>query len=373
MKIKTKWGIDVPEEVAVGNSLEEIRQEWALKLKLSPEDITLEVIKKPGVFSNKWKVRLMWKEQILQAPSLTSSQVSWDGTKYSLVLGEGVKLVRPYKQAGEVRLNGKPQDQPFRTSFGDRVEYQPWVQEGLLTWEMVVRFYGLSVVAKVRHELPGHYCLPDAFPTLEELDLAQVAVWENLPGTGEIWDETRLKADLENSKVVHGRRLGVWQEILAVQGVGEVVLAVATPAVPTEHATLEDFVGMTEALSETEHKSIDFFASKVQLVDEGAILARKIPGKPGVPGIDVLGKTFPAAAVKDFQFCLKKNVTLSADGLEVLAACSGQPVRLSEKTYMVENVYVLNKDVDLATGSIEFPGDVFIQGNVQDGLRIFAG
>jgi len=87
----------------------------------------------------------------------------------------------------------------------------------------------------------------------------------------------------------------------------------------------------------------------------------------------VLGKVFPAAAVKDFQFRLKKNVYLSADGLEVVAACAGQPIRLDEKTYMVENVYVLHQDVDLATGSIEFPGDVLIQGNVQDGLRIFAG
>ena len=319
----------------------------------------------------------MVPEEVVQGHSLKeirqASQAIWDGTKYIFVLGEGVKQMRPFVQAGGLWLNGKLQDKPFRISLGDQVEYQPYAQAGRLTWEMQVRFHGLSVVAKVRHELPGHYILPKDLPAGEEIDLAQVATWESLPVLGEVWNEARLNADLEQLKVVHGRRPGVWSEITAVQGVAEVVIAVATPAIPTEHAKLEDYVGITQALSETGGKSVDFFASKVKIVNEGAVLARKIPGKPGVPGQDVLGKVFPAAAVKDFQFRLKKNVVLSADGLEVLAGCAGQPVRVDEKTYMVENVYVLNQDVDLATGSIEFPGDVLIQGNVQDGLRIFAG
>jgi len=297
----------------------------------------------------------------------------WDGTKYIISLGDGVKQFRPFIPAGQVWLNGKLQDKPFKISCGDQVEYQPYVHSGLLTWEMQVRFHGLSVVAKVRHILPGHYFLPKDLPDLEELDLAQVATWESLPALGEVWNETRLNADLEQLKVVHGRRYGIWPEIMAVQGVGEVVIAVATPAVPSEHAKLENFVGMTQVLSETGNETVDFFASRVQIVNEGAVLARKIPGKPGIPGKDVLGKVFPAAAVKDFQFRLKKNVVLSADGLEVIASCAGKPVRLDEKTYLVENTYVLYQDVDLATGSIEFPGDVLIQGNVQDGLRIFAG
>lgn len=305
--------------------------------------------------------------------SLTSSQAIWDGTKYIIALGEGLKQFRPFIPAGEVRLNGKLQEKPFPISYGDIVEYYPSVQGGRLTWEMQVRFHGLSVVAKVRHELAGHYFLPKELPASEEIDLAKLATWESLPALGELWNETRLKADLERLKIVHGLRCEIWPEIMAVQGIGEVIIAVATPAVPPKNAILEDLVGMTQETSEAGEKSVDYFASRVKIVNEGAILARKIPGKPGVPGMDVLGKVFPAVAVKDFQFRLKKNVYLSEDGLEVLAACAGQPLRLDEKTYMVEDVYVLRKDVDLATGSIEFPGDVLIDGNVQDGIRIFAG
>ncbi len=46
---------------------------------------------------------------------------------------------------------------------------------------------------------------------------------------------------------------------------------------------------------------------------------------------------------------------------------------MDEAAYLVENVYILNQDVSLETGSIEFPGDVFINGNVQDNLHVFAG
>ena len=312
-------------------------------------------------------------EEDITTDAVGKSRAIWDGTKYIIALGQGVKQFHPFIQGGKVWLQGKLQEKPFPTRSGDQIEYHPYSREAILTWELQVLFYGMSVVAKVRHEQAGHYILPKDLPATEDLDLAQVASWESLPNLGEIWDETRLNADLQRLKVVHGRRQDIWSEIVAVQGVGEVVIAVATPSVPSEHAKLEDFVGAIQVLEGAEKKSVDFFASKVKIVHEGAILARKTPGKPGVSGKDVLGKVFPADVVKDFQFRLKKNVRLSKDGLDVIAACAGQPVRMDEKTYMVENIYVLNSDVDMKTGSIEFPGDVYVNGNVQDGLRIFAG
>lgn len=360
----------MPEEVVKGTSLEEIRAEWAAKLRLLPEDLILEVIEKPGLFSRQWKVRLIWQDN---EPVVMPSQAVWDGTKYIISLGEGVKLFRPFPLAGDVWFKGQRQEKPFRLNSGDQVEFLPLIKSGNLTWELQVRFNGLSVVAKVRHELAGHYVLTKDFPALEELDLAQCINWERLPDQGEFWNEAKLNEDLALLKVVYGRRPEIWQEILTLEGEGEVVVAEATLPIPSEHARLEDFVGEPSGNIVAEEKKIDFFASKVKLVEEGAVLARKIPGKPGVPGQDVFGKVLPVGAVKDFQFRLKKNVVLSPDGLEVIAGCAGQPIRLDERTYLVENVYVLQKDVDLATGSIEFPGDVFINGNVQDGLHVFAG
>lgn len=363
----------MPEEIVLGHSLEEIRQEWAQKLKLSPEQMTLEVVEKPGFFSRQWKVRLTWEEQRALSTSLTPSQVHRDGTKYLIVLGKGVKLFRPYIEAGELWFNNKRQDKPFRVSFGDQVEFQPYSSAGQLTWALQIAPHSLSVVAKVKHEFPGHYILREVLPACEEINLNNYVSWELLPSQGETWDEQKLKADLEQLKVIYGFRPESWSEILSVKGEGEVVIAEATLPIPPEHARIKDFVGNPQVLTDSAEGYVDFFASKVQLVEKGAVLARKIPGKPGIPGKDVLGKVLPAAGLKDFQFILKKNVVLSADGLEVVADCSGQPVRINERTYLVENVYIQQKDVDLAAGSIQFPGDVYVNGNVLDGLRVFAG
>ena len=361
----------MPEEVVHGRSLEKIREEWALKLNLMPEEIDLEVLSKPSLFSQQWKVRLSWKEK--SAPVSVKVHTVWDGVKYDLTFEDGIEMFRPYAQSGDVLLNGQAQDKPFRLNMGDEVQFHPIVQKGLLTWDLEVRFAGLSVVANVKHEPAGRYVLPAEFTVSKECNLEKFVSWEDMVPEGESWDEAKLKADLEKLKIVYGVRSEAWSDILEVQGAGEVVIAEATVPLAPEHAKLTDFVGEPQAFSESKSKNVDYFASKVSLVQEGDVLARKIPGKPGIPGKDVFGKELPAAPYKDIQFHLKKNVVLSPDGLEVLASCAGQPVRLDERTYTVENVYVLQKDVDLETGSIEFPGDVFINGNVQDGLRVHAG
>ncbi|KLU65018.1 hypothetical protein DEAC_c29850 [Desulfosporosinus acididurans] len=366
----------MPEEVVHGDSLEEIRVEWATKLKLPQEEIGIEVLEKPRFFSKKWKVRLSWNDLIEQTPEdlhLTPTQVKREDNKYTFVFGEGVKRFIPFPRAGEIQRNGSPQSKPFFVNFGDQVEFYPVQQTGQLTWELQIRNQGLAVAAKVRHELPGRYLIPEELPASEAIDLAQFAYWESLPISSEAWDETKLNRDLEQLQIVHGRRPQSWSEILSVKGFGEVIVAEATPVVPPQHAQLEDFVGEPQKSIASDENKVDFYASKVKLVEEGTVLARKIPGKPGTPGKDVFGKELGTAVVKDFQFHLKKNVHLSEDGLEVIASCSGQPVRVDEKTYMVENVYVQNQDVDLASGSIDFPGDVYVNGNVHDGLHILAG
>lgn len=312
-------------------------------------------------------------EKEVKVSLLTNNQVVWDGAKYIIVLGEGVEKFIPFQKSGKIWFNGVLQDQPFLISPGEKVEFDPLVQVGRLTWDIEIRFQGLSVEAKVRHELPGRYILHETIPVKKEIVLAQYVTWKDLPAQGEIWDEGRLNAELEQLKVVHGQKPNLWQEIQAIEGIGEVVLAQATLPVPPEDAKLINFVGEFEELSSTEEGKIDFFASKLKLVEAGAILARKIPGRPGVLGKDVLGRTLGVSPFKDFVFRVKKNAYLSEDGLDVIAACAGQPIRLDQRTYSVENIYVLHKDVDIATGSIEFPGDVFINGNVHDGLRVFAG
>ncbi|HVJ48160.1 FapA family protein [Desulfitobacterium sp.] len=392
------------EETTRGKSVENIRIEYAQKWKCQPEDLEIEVLDKPGFLSRQWKVRvcLESEQSDLMAKSFATSegveideindlsddskvlgqdqkdsdmQPVWNAEekKYTIKLAPSVRQIIPYPEAGALYWNGELQVLPFSVTGEDEIEFIPSESLGLRTWELVIRENGLTAIAKVKHEKSGRYELPEFVQSDVRLKWENTVLWKETPPEGEYWDQERLQEDIQRLSIVHGIHPEAWAEILFIEGTGEVVIASGTLPTAPVPARFEDFVGECSKGYDENEERIDFFATKINFIKEGAILARKVPGKEGVPGKDVLGQPIPSAPVKDLQFKLKKNVKLSEDGLEVVATCAGLPIRVDEITYMVENVYLLNQDVDLATGSIEFPRDVFVYGSVQDGLHVYSG
>lgn len=389
------------DEEARGKSLEEIRNEYAQKWNCQPDELDLIVLDKPGLFFRTWKVRVCLKSEHLDSvPQAYTTcevievgkesdtlgetqgelqqsakiQAIWneDGEKFEIKLTSFVQQIIPYPLTGALYWNGQIQEKNFRVKQEDQIEFIPYKSSGQRTWKTEIREKGLRAVTKVKHEKPGHYELPEFITAEPNLKLEKIAVWKDDIPEGEYWDEGRLQEDLQKLGVVHGIKDSAWSDVQSVEGTKEVVLAEATLPQAPEPARLEDFVGECTKEYDQMEDRIDFFASKMRFVEEGKVLARKIPGKEGKPGQDVLGRPISPAPIKDFQFKLRKNVHLSEDGFDIIASCAGMPVRVDETTYLVENIYMLNQDVDLKTGSIEFPGDVFVYGNVQDGLHIFS-
>lgn len=373
----------MPEEVVRGRSLEGIRQEYSQAWRCGPEELEVEVLEKPGLLSRQWKVRVSWdpsdsnqEGELSVAPAEEKEQVcsvQWneEDKKYTLELADTVKFVVPYPQAGALYREGQVQESTFTAVPGEILEFQPASHLGQLTWELTIRDQGLSAVAIVTHQKPGRYTLPEAIPAEVTLRFEKEVGWLETQPEGPYWNEEKLKIDLRDSGIIHGVLPLVWSKVIAVQGAQTVILAEGTPPTAPTPSQLEDYVGEVQQQDIADER-IDFFASKVKMVHEGDILARKIPGKPGTAGKDVRGQEIQGLMPKDFQFKAKKNVRVSEDGLEVIATAAGLPVRTDETSYRVESIYILNQDVDLASGSIEFPGDVFVSGNVQDGLHIYS-
>lgn len=373
----------MPEEVVRGRSIEGIRQEYSQAWKCDSEELEVEVLEKPGLLSRQWKVRVSWNPSDSNqegepsgAPEEEKEQVcsvQWneEDKKYTLELADAVKFVVPYPQAGALYREGKVQDSTFMAVSGEILEFQPTSLLGQLTWELAIRDQGLSAVAVVTHQKSGRYTLPEVIPAEVTLRFEKVVGWLEAQPEGPYWNEDKLKTDLRDSGIIHGVLPLVWSKVLAVEGVQTVILAEGTPPIAPTPPQLEDYVGAVQQQDIADER-IDFFASKVKLVHEGDILARKIPGEPGTAGKDVRGQEIPSLMPKDFQLKAKKNVRVSEDGLEVIATASGLPVRTDDTSYRVESIYILNQDVDLASGSIEFPGNVFVSGNVQDGLHIYS-
>jgi uncharacterized protein (DUF342 family) len=109
----------------------------------------------------------------------------------------------------------------------------------------------------------------------------------------------------------------------------------------------------------------------VENVEAGQIVARKKPREEGVHGMTVTGRTLPAKPGQDVAIEVGKNVKLSEDGMNAIAAIDGQVLLVAGRVN-VEPIYTVEGDVNLKTGNILFLGTVFIKGNVEDGFTVKA-
>ena len=291
--------------------------------------------------------------------------------KYVITIPEGIKFVVPFPTAGKLIWKNKVQKKAFMVEKGEVIEYLPFSSQGELTWQLELQEQGLKAIAKVNHFKPGSYALLQELPITTAWRLEDVVYWQELATEGVFWDQRKLLSDLQGARIVYGIRPTIWEDIQAVEGQGIVLIAEGTPPVPPTSPQLTNLISQ-QKVSYDDSERVDHFASRLKFVQEGQVLARKIPGNPGIPGKNVQGQEIPPPKVVDFQFRLKKNVKLSDDGTEVIATVAGLPIQHDEYSFGVEPAYMHNDDVDLSVGSIEFPGDVFIAGDVHDGLHVYA-
>jgi len=110
-------------------------------------------------------------------------------------------------------------------------------------------------------------------------------------------------------------------------------------------------------------------AMQITLVKVGDILANIIPPTKGEDGMDVRGKPIKAKDGLPARY-------FPGEGLEekeghLIATMSGTP-SVQDSLIMIRRSYVLQGDVDLSTGNINYPGTVVINGNVTDGFEVLS-
>lgn len=121
-----------------------------------------------------------------------------------------------------------------------------------------------------------------------------------------------------------------------------------------------------------EFDQVDYTAlNLVQNVEEGEAICRIIPSLNGTPGTTVMGGVIPAKDGKPAAVPKGRNTELSEDGSKLVATRSGH-VEYSNRTFQVKPVLEIGGDVDFSTGSINFLGDVHIQGDVTSGFSVRA-
>jgi len=108
----------------------------------------------------------------------------------------------------------------------------------------------------------------------------------------------------------------------------------------------------------------------IQVVEAGKTLVERIPPTEGVNGINVLGEEIKARQGRDVRLPLGKNTEIVADKL--MSTSKGHISFANHKVNIYPS-YEVKGDVDFNTGNINFPGNVIIKGNVNNGFSVKAG
>lgn len=157
----------------------------------------------------------------------------------------------------------------------------------------------------------------------------------------------------------------------------KVLVAKGTPPRPGKDAQVDWQVGVEtapspEAVTDEEGRVDWRKASAINNVTEGQLLAIKIPPEPGADGMSVRGRAIPAAPGKDIAIPAGSNVRVSPDGNAAYSEIDGQVI-WRDKKITVSPIYLVDGDVNMSTGSVNFVGVVKVKGNVQSGFFVKAG
>lgn len=109
----------------------------------------------------------------------------------------------------------------------------------------------------------------------------------------------------------------------------------------------------------------------VESIKKGEILAVRKEGKEGQNGIDVKGGVKKHKPAKKVQLKAGEGCELK-DENTIVASIEGKP-SYKGNTFSVHQVHIIEKDVELKTGNIDFVGDIVIYGSVKEGMKVTSG
>jgi uncharacterized protein (DUF342 family) len=196
-------------------------------------------------------------------------------------------------------------------------------------------------------------------------------------GNGVPLDVDQIREIFEKLKIIHGVHWEAVYEALADCNtahrlVKDTVIAKGDPPVSevAEYFEMNPHLNQPSGPADNMRR-IDYRArSPFVIVKKGQALARLRPRKAGREGKNVHGVVLPFPVVRPEG--VSGGANTRNDGKLILAEINGQLIE-THKELSVQESLVIKGAVGYGTGNIVFPGDVFIEGPVSDGFKIYSG
>lgn len=201
----------------------------------------------------------------------------------------------------------------------------------------------------------------EKFGTIQPAPLQPELVYQKIKQLG-------IKVTIIQENVVEACRCGEDKEVVIAKG---------QAAVPPVDGKVEYTFSFKERIppATDENNSVDFYyKGAINSVEAGTVLARWTPPRLGKPGRTIFNEEIKPPEPKNKVFNVGEGVQLIDDGRIAVATIDGRPHLVGHNSRLVViPMVVVEGDVNINTGHIDFNGDVMVFGDVSDGLKISAG
>jgi len=276
-------------------------------------------------------------------------------------------------QGIQLIVNGKACLTPTTIKKTDQVQLQTLTENRPGEIKIKVAKNEMAATLSLKPAVKVEYEAEDAPPTAYLKLTAKARITKLPPATLE-----EILNELAAAGITTGINQQNCQEAANCREEKEFLIAEGTPYTPGKDAQVKLFFNPQEKFTVefTKENIVDFRKRfTYNCVEKGEVLAQKIPPVPGTPGISIFGRPVNPPLPKDIRLIAGKGARVDENAHLVYAAESGLPkARISgNRAYFeVEKVLIINGDVDISTGNIEFKGDVFINGSVCETMSVKA-
>ena len=125
--------------------------------------------------------------------------------------------------------------------------------------------------------------------------------------------------------------------------------------------------------TEKDGGAIDFKdRGAIPYMKQGELVAERIPGVEGMPGMDVCGEPVPAPKIQKVKFLAGRGIEKSEDNRTFFAKVDGRPSLSLDGRIGVRPELSISGDIGYDTGHVDFEGHIDVSGAIQDGFNVKA-
>lgn len=269
---------------------------------------------------------------------------------------------------GSLFINGKKVNSPMTVKEEDKIEFR---EENILAKREISFTYNED---KTEGYISINY-LKGINYTLKDLKESKNLTLDIDEKDGE-YPPIVTKREIQEELLGAGITFGIDEEALELitknREAEKVLIAKGIKAKPPTDDKIRIFFKNEKKSYDSESQDqIDYRNfNPITSVKANELIAEIIKGENGVDGKNIFSKTIFGKAKKNIVFSTGYGARLK-DNL-IYSTIDGKP-KFYKSTFLVEPIYILNKDVSIATGNIKFPSNVEINGKVNEGMKVISG